>query len=94
MSNVKPKSVATRRAPRKSTASVTPINAAHGASKQSSVCHACNALPVGSVELTALMLVLVFSLSAVLFTSVYALQNEQHKVAELEAAAADIVVAE
>lgn len=77
-----------RRAPRKSTANVTPINAVHGSSSQSSVCHACNALPVGSIELTALMLVLVFSLSAVLFTSVYALQNEQAKVAELEASAA------
>lgn len=74
-----------RRAPRKSTASVTPINAVHGAGMQSSVCHSCNALPVGSIELTALMLVLVFSLSAVLFTSVYALQNEQQRVAELEA---------
>ena len=51
----------------------------------SSVCHSCNSLPVGSVELTALMLVLVFSLSAVLFTSVYALQNAQNKVAQLEA---------
>ncbi len=83
-----------RRAPRKSTASVTPMNAVHSASSQSSVCHSCNALPVGSVELTALMLVLVFSLSAVLFTSVYALQSEQHKVAELEAIAATAVVAE
>lgn len=33
----------------------------------------------------ALMLVLVFSLSAVLFTSVYALQSEQIKVQELTA---------
>lgn len=74
-----------RRSPRKSTASVTPINAVHGAGSQSSVCHSCNVLPTGSIELTALMLVLVFSLSAVLFTSVYALQGEQQKVAALEA---------
>lgn len=87
-----PKRVTARRAPRKSTASVTPINAVHGSSQQSSVCHACNALPVGSIELTALMLVLVFSLSAVLFTSVYALQKEQHKVAELTATIADTAV--
>ena len=33
----------------------------------------------------ALLLVLVFSLSAVLFTSVYALQVEQSKVTQLEA---------
>lgn len=91
MEDVTPKKRATtRRAPRKSTASVTPIHGA-GASVQSTVCHACNALPVGSVELTALMLVLVFSLSAVLFTSVYALQTEQHKVAQLEANAAALV---
>lgn len=84
------KRTTTRRAPRKSTASVTPIHGA-GSSSQSTVCHACNALPVGSVELTALMLVLVFSLSAVLFTSVYALQSEQHKVAELEASTASLI---
>ena len=35
------------------------------------------------MELMALMLVLVFSLSAVLFTSVYALQTEQAKVQSL-----------
>lgn len=49
------------------------------------ICHACNSLPVGSVELTALMIVLVFSLSAVLLTSVAALRIQSDKVADLEA---------
>lgn len=40
-------------------------------------------LPVGSMELMALLLVLVFSLSAVLFTSVYALRIQQAKVQAL-----------
>ena len=48
------------------------------------VCRSCHALPTGSVELVSLLLVLVFSLSAVLFTSVYALQKQQAKVAALE----------
>jgi hypothetical protein len=59
-----------------STASTMP----HG----SNVCRSCHLLPVGSMDLTALMLVLVFSLSAVLFTTVYALNLQQAKVAQLE----------
>jgi len=47
------------------------------------LCQSCNALPAGSMELLVLMLVLVFSLSAVLFTSVYALRSEQAKVQAL-----------
>lgn len=49
------------------------------------VCRSCNALPMGSMDLTALMLVLVFSLTAVLLTTVYALNIQQAKVADLEA---------
>lgn len=49
-----------------------------------SVCRSCHLLPVGSMDLTALMLVLVFSLSAVLFTTVYALNLSHAKVAQLE----------
>jgi len=49
------------------------------------VCQSCHALPIGSIELVSLLLVLVFSLTAVLFTSVYALQAQQAKVAELQA---------
>ena len=41
------------------------------------VCRSCHALPAGSMEIMALLLVLVFSLSAVLFTSVYALDVEK-----------------
>ncbi len=48
------------------------------------VCRSCHALPAGSMELMALMLVLVFSLTAVLFTSIYALQIQDAKVDALE----------
>ena len=47
------------------------------------LCQSCHALPAGSMELMALLLVLVFSLSAVLFTSVYALRIQQAKVQAL-----------
>ncbi len=47
------------------------------------LCQSCNALPAGSMEVMALLLVLVFSLSAVLFTSVYALRIQQAKVQTL-----------
>lgn len=45
--------------------------------KASGTCTTCSSLPVGSAELTTLMLVLVFSLVSVLFTAVLAL-NAQH----------------
>lgn len=54
------------------------------------VCRSCNALPAGSMELMALMLVLVFSLTAVLFTSVYALQIQGAKIDALEAQAVQV----
>lgn len=77
---------AKRRAPRRAVAKKPMlVNDVQAAMPKATVCHACNALPVGSVELTALMLVLVFSLTAVLFTSVYALQGEKFKNAGLEA---------
>lgn len=85
------KQATTRRAPSRK-ASTMPMNDVHSPVQQSSVCHACNTLPVGSVELTALMLVLVFSLTAVLFTSVYALRNEQMKVAELQEVVSEVAV--
>jgi hypothetical protein len=49
------------------------------------VCRSCHALPIGSVELVSLLLVLIFALTAVLFTSVYALQVQQNHISELEA---------
>lgn len=69
----------------KKSVSPMPVNNVQASVARHGVCHACNSLPVGSVELTALMLVLVFSLSAVLFTSVYALQSKEAQVAQLEA---------
>lgn len=52
--------------------------------KSSSICHSCSSLPIGSVELTSLLLVLVFSLVSVLFTSVLALNSQHQKIANLE----------
>lgn len=51
----------------------------------SGVCQSCHALPAGSMEVTALLLVLVFSLTAVLFTSIYTIRIQQARVAALEA---------
>ncbi len=61
-------------------AAVYPVKQAKG-----NTCHSCNALPAGSMEVAAILLVLVFSLSAVLFTSVYATQVQTSKVQALEA---------
>lgn len=49
-----------------------------------SVCKTCNLLPVGSVEMTSLLLVLVFSLVSVLFTAVFALNSQQQKIDQLQ----------
>lgn len=48
------------------------------------ICRSCNALPMGSVELVGLLLVLVFSLSAVLLTSVYTMEHQAAKIESLE----------
>ena len=48
-------------------------------------CKTCRALPVGSVELTSLLLVLIFSLVSVLFTSILALKAQDQKISHLEA---------
>lgn len=66
--------------PRVTRAAVYPVKPAHGG-----VCHSCNALPAGSMEVAAILLVLVFSLSAVLFTSVYATQVQTAKLQAAEA---------
>lgn len=55
-----------------------------GSSSGGGVCHSCNALPVGSVELVSLLLVLIFSLTAVLLTSVYAIDAQNHQIEVLE----------
>jgi len=49
------------------------------------MCRSCNALPTGSIELVSLLLVMVFALTAVLFTSVYAMQSQAQYIAGLEA---------
>ena len=72
--------------PRKAVASAPPM------SPVSNVCHSCDALPAGSMELMALMLVLVFSLTAVLFTSVYALNIQSAKMQALEAQTAQMYI--
>lgn len=53
--------------------------------KSSEACHSCSSLPIGSVELTSLLLVLVFSLVSVLFTAVMALQSQNQQISNLEA---------
>ncbi len=73
-----------RKAPvRKSVKKAMPM-APISSSLSSGSCSACSSLPVGSIELTALMLVLVFSLSAVLFTSVFALQTKNVEIKTLQ----------
>lgn len=52
--------------------------------KSHGICKTCSLLPVGSVELTSLLLVLVFSLVSVLFTAVLALDSQHQKIATLE----------
>lgn len=47
------------------------------------VCRTCHALPVGSIELMSLLLVLVFSLTAVLVTSVHANALQQEEIESL-----------
>ncbi|MEK9131207.1 MAG: hypothetical protein AAB429_03795 [Patescibacteria group bacterium] len=53
--------------------------------KSSGICRSCSSLPIGSVELVSLLLVLVFSLAAVLLTSVLALNSQSQEIADLEA---------
>jgi hypothetical protein len=60
------------------------VSVASSMPPSSNVCRSCHVLPIGSMDLTALMLVLVFSLTAVLFTTVYALNIQKAKVASLE----------
>lgn len=52
--------------------------------KKPQLCTACNALPVGATELVTLLLVTVFALTAVLLTSVYALEAQSDRIAVLE----------
>ncbi|MBT3230180.1 hypothetical protein HN358_00135 [Candidatus Uhrbacteria bacterium] len=56
------------------------------------VCRGCHALPAGSVELVSLLLVLVFALSAVLITSVYALNQQGAQMDNLETQIAHVQV--
>jgi|GEM_PF-2416304 hypothetical protein len=61
--------------------------------KQHGACD-CHALPIGSIELVSMLLVLIFSLSAVLMTSVYALHIKSNELDVLQArvAQAQVVV--
>ena len=74
-----PKKLSTASRARKVTPSSMPIHSAPN------VCTSCHALPAGSMELMALMLVLVFSLTAVLFTSIYSMQIQSAKLQAAEA---------
>lgn len=57
----------------------------HKPAMPNAVCRTCHALPVGSIELMSLLLVLVFSLTAVLVTSVHAISLQQDQIDTLEA---------
>lgn len=74
-----------KRAPvsRRTKASSTHVVPAVQPGRHHNLCQSCHTLPTGSMELMALMLVLVFSLSAVLFTSVYALRVQDAKIESL-----------
>ncbi len=78
-----PRAVRRTRAPRK--ASVAAVYNITPAARHQTTCKNCEHLPAGSMEVAALLLVLVFSLSAVLFTSVYATKVQSAKVSALEA---------
>lgn len=47
-------------------------------------CRVCATLPLGSIELTGLLLVLVFSLVSVLLTAVFALQLQRGEISRLQ----------
>lgn len=48
------------------------------------VCRSCHALPIGAVELVSLLLIMTLSLSAVLLTSVYALEHQSQEIEMLK----------
>ena len=79
--STKPAAPAVKRA--RAAASASHVMPVVQPARHHNLCQSCHALPAGSMELMALLLVLVFSLSAVLFTSVYALRGEQAKVQAL-----------
>lgn len=47
-------------------------------------CGSCEHLPMGSIELVSILLILVFSLSAVLVTSVWALNSQASEIQHLQ----------
>ncbi|MFA6522730.1 MAG: hypothetical protein WCT24_04025 [Patescibacteria group bacterium] len=47
-------------------------------------CRHCKQFPIGAADLVHIFLLLIFTLSAVLMTSVYALNVEHQKVVELQ----------
>ena len=48
--------------------------------ESSSVCHHCSHMPLKSGELVAILLCLVFSLSAVLMTSLMLIEDQKHQL--------------
>lgn len=76
------KSVARKTAPKK----LLPIvqDVMEEVKKIPNVCRSCNALPMGSIELVSLLLVVTFALSAILLTSVYAMEQQSEHIDNLE----------
>lgn len=81
---VSARSAAPRKTRSRSTSVVASMSAHAPMMSAPKVCRSCNTLPAGSVELVSLLLVLVFSLSAVLLTSGFALQKQANQIEALE----------
>lgn len=82
----KPAKKVTKKKVNKKTPKKTPskMQEVHESVKMPAVCQSCNALPVGSMELVSLLLVVTFSLSAILLTSVYAMEQQADRIDNLE----------
>ena len=48
------------------------------------ICHTCHSLPVGAVELLSILMVVTFSLSAVLLTASYAIDQQARQIETLQ----------
>ncbi|MBU0531392.1 MAG: hypothetical protein ABIG32_01175 [Candidatus Uhrbacteria bacterium] len=73
-----------KKTPKKTTAKMSPakkpVTRKPKIVESSSVCGHCSHLPLKSGELVAILLCLVFSLSAVLMTSLMLIEDQQHQL--------------
>lgn len=52
--------------------------------KTPNVCRTCNALPVGAVELISILMVVAFSLSAVLLTATFTIEHQAQQIEAMQ----------